>query len=215
MLQPTDVYSIWIGAIYGNVNKEVKMIDIFNKLNLMPQRDQIVNVLNEFYPNGIYADLGVLSGTSYKLLYENCNPKLLIGIDIFEDTGITTETDGQNSEFYKNIEDAMYAYIADKPNCRLIKGRTAEVASQFEDNFFDYIYIDADHSYEGVKKDLNAYWPKVKPGGILGGHDYMIFHTTYDFGVVQAVDEFKEQQQIKYFYVTPEGYPSWYIIKDN
>lgn len=35
----------------------------------------------------------------------------------------------------------------------------------------DFVYIDGDHSYNGVKKDINNYFPKVKSGGVIGGHD--------------------------------------------
>lgn len=37
---------------------------------------------------------------------------------------------------------------------------------------FDFIFIDGDHSYEGVKNDIMLYYPRLKKGGIMGGHDY-------------------------------------------
>lgn len=48
---------------------------------------------------------------------------------------------------------------------------------------FDFAFIDADHSYQGARGDIDAYLPLIKPGGILAGHDY---HWP---GVKQAVDE--------------------------
>ena len=39
---------------------------------------------------------------------------------------------------------------------------------------FDFIYIDADHSYEACKLDLESYWPKLKQGGIMMGDDYTL-----------------------------------------
>ena len=51
---------------------------------------------------------------------------------------------------------------------------------------FDYIYIDADHSYESVKADIETWLPFVKPSGIIAGHDYSAHFT----GVVTAVNEF-------------------------
>jgi len=50
----------------------------------------------------------------------------------------------------------------------------------------DFVYIDADHNHEGVKKDLELYFPKVRVGEIIGGHDF-----SYDFpGIPKAVLEF-------------------------
>lgn len=42
----------------------------------------------------------------------------------------------------------------------------------FADGTRDAVFIDADHSEEAVSRDIAAWWPKVKPGGILAGHDY-------------------------------------------
>ena len=45
---------------------------------------------------------------------------------------------------------------------------------------FDFIYLDGDHDYANVKKELFAYWPKVRPGGVLAGHDYCYSVATTD-----------------------------------
>ena len=67
----------------------------------------------------------------------------------------------------------------------LIKDYSYNVVDQFEDNSFDFIYIDGAHDYESVKKDIDLYAPKLKTFGILAGHDYE--HTWP--GVIKAVDE--------------------------
>ena len=46
------------------------------------------------------------------------------------------------------------------------------VIDNFPKNFFDFVYIDGDHSYKGAKSDLRNYYPKVKRGGVIAGHDY-------------------------------------------
>lgn len=50
---------------------------------------------------------------------------------------------------------------------------SSEAVSNFEKDSIDYIYVDARHDYCGVMEDLVNYWPIVKPGGIMAGHDYM------------------------------------------
>lgn len=61
-------------------------------------------------------------------------------------------------------------------------GDSPIVAGIFPDESLDFVFIDADHHYEEVKKDLLAWWPKVKRGGRFAGHD----HTPVYWGVEQA-----------------------------
>lgn len=49
---------------------------------------------------------------------------------------------------------------------------SVEAAAQFPDEYFDVVWIDADHTYEGCKADIAAWFPKVRPGGFIGGDDW-------------------------------------------
>ena len=60
----------------------------------------------------------------------------------------------------------------------------------FPDGYFDFVYIDADHSEEAVAADFNLWHPKVREGGLLGGHDYNgVGDKRGHFGVKKAVDK--------------------------
>lgn len=83
-------------------------------------------------------------------------------------------------EFLKNI--APISGII-KP----IRKSSLEAAKEFEDEYFDFIFIDAAHDYKSVKEDLKAWFPKLKKGGIFAGHDYDPF-----WGVYQAVNEWSK-----------------------
>jgi predicted O-methyltransferase YrrM len=72
-------------------------------------------------------------------------------------------------------------------NIRLIPATTAEAAAWWTEPI-DYLYIDADHSYDGVVADLYSWVPFVKPGGLLLGDDY---GNTLFPGVKTAWDEFE------------------------
>jgi hypothetical protein len=47
-----------------------------------------------------------------------------------------------------------------------------DVAHQFLDESLAFVYIDGNHYFEGVSQDIQLYWPKVMPGGIIAGHDF-------------------------------------------
>jgi predicted O-methyltransferase YrrM len=49
---------------------------------------------------------------------------------------------------------------------------SVKAASQFDDNSLDFVFIDANHSYDGVSADLKAWIPKIKKDGFIAGHDY-------------------------------------------
>lgn len=72
----------------------------------------------------------------------------------------------------------------------IVRLPSVEAAVTFEDASLDFVFIDGDHTYEAVVADIEAWLPKVRPGGLLCGHDYFPAHTTErGYGVVQAVDE--------------------------
>jgi hypothetical protein len=67
-----------------------------------------------------------------------------------------------------------------------IRKPSLEAVELYDDNSLDFVFIDASHDYENVLKDVKAWYPKVKSGGLFAGHDYV---SGWD-GVIQAVDEF-------------------------
>lgn len=108
------------------------------------------------------------------------------GIDPFS-TSFATD---REKERYKNNRRNSYFFKACKlmsryPQLHIARATSPEIAKMFPDEFFDLVFIDADHSYDAVKKDILAWLPHVKYRRLLTGHDY--FHG--EPGVVKAVDE--------------------------
>jgi hypothetical protein len=56
--------------------------------------------------------------------------------------------------------------------CTMHKKYSNEGCREFEDESVDLVFIDANHSYNFVKEDIECWYPKIRPGGILAGHDY-------------------------------------------
>lgn len=71
--------------------------------------------------------------------------------------------------------------------CSIVAAESTQGAALFADRSFDAVFIDAGHDYQSVRADLQAWLPKVKVGGWIGGHDY---RTSKYPNVMRAVDEF-------------------------
>lgn len=73
---------------------------------------------------------------------------------------------------------------------RIVMHMDSEDASMsVKDGALDFVFIDADHSYDGVKKDILAWGPKIKRGGLLSGHDYDNPNERNGKEVKRAVDD--------------------------
>jgi uncharacterized Rossmann fold enzyme len=92
--------------------------------------------------------------------------------------------DAQNEFFTTAITKTQFA----EDRRKIIRTRSAHAAAAL-DHPYDFVFLDADHSYEGCKADIEAWATKVKPGGWLGGHDYEN-NDFPKFGVTRAVNEF-------------------------
>jgi len=76
------------------------------------------------------------------------------------------------------------------PQLRLMRLDSVDAAKLFLNGYFDLVFIDADHSYNGVTADIKAWMPKIRKGGIISGHDYTDGLERKGCFVKQAVDDF-------------------------
>ena len=89
------------------------------------------------------------------------------------------------------VIEAQFDEMADKyPNIEKIKATSLYAAAMFE--AVDVVYIDGLHTYEGCKKDIETWVKRIRPGGILCGHDYQ---KRFE-GVMRAVNEFRTPEAI-------------------
>ena len=165
--------------------------------------------------DGKIAEIGVWRGRSSAYLgVEAINSGKNISIDCIDlwftpNDGYISPEDfiekNPDSNVLAPADDSMYIKfiqnMKDLRNIRPIRMCSWEAPAIYDDNSLDAVYIDGDHIYESVRKDIHAWYDKVKPGGILSGHD--IFNCT---SVPQAVNEAFGDS-----YKTMGS--SWYLIK--
>lgn len=99
----------------------------------------------------------------------------------------------------------------------ILRMTSVEAAPLFDDDSLEFAFIDANHERPEVVKDLNAWYPKVKKGGIYAGHDYLPDGTNNHgtFGVKSAVDEFTFKHNETLLVCQDEEWPTWYFIKSG
>ena len=114
-------------------------------------------------PNFRVAEIGSYAGVSSEVLALHCEK--IYCIDTWEDWN----NDGiifQALDLFDTMR-SLYGHI------EKMHMRGEEAASNFEDETFDLVYIDASHWYNDVINDIKTWLPKVKNGGYLAGHDYL------------------------------------------
>jgi hypothetical protein len=181
-------------------------------------RNQLHTVLN-MPTKPVIAEIGVFRGEYAEYLLQYFDPDVLLLIDPWSDTTICSgDHNGNNVQFFNGSE--LYNHVLEKfkdnTNVVIVKN-TSQDTDIIKQLSLDMIYIDGDHSYEGVKNDLALAMKWVKKGGWVCGHDYcMNFAKTsnnYDFGVKKAVDEFCYEHGYFIAYLAYDGCVSYAIRK--
>lgn len=173
--------------------------------------------------NSVGAELGVWKGEYAKTLYHNVNPSKLYLIDAWKHFPIYYDTKNKKwydpanllpqeelDQYYQNVVE----YFKNDKGVNIIRDFTKDAAKHIPDESLDWVYIDADHTYENCLLDLELYSKKVKPGGLVCGHDFSHREELIVFGVNQAVEEFvNKSPNFKFIGITSEEQFGSYIIK--
>jgi hypothetical protein len=142
--------------------------------------------LNKLLPqNPVTCEVGVAEGFFSRDILELWKPSHHYMVDNWA-TLPTTGDGGFDQEWHdKNYKDAVNRTKSFANKITILRGLSWRMSQHVKDNSLDIVYLDAGHSYEAVKQDLEAWIPKVKPGGVIAGHDFV----NPAYGVLQAVNE--------------------------
>lgn len=153
------------------------------------------------------AEIGVFMGYHAEHLLQSCRNLSLNLIDpykVIDGSGYDSWNNLRFNILFLKLRLSFLKY----QRARFIRQTSSEAAKNFSNGKLDFVYIDADHRYLGVKKDLNIWGTKVRNGGIIAGHDYGNKQWP---GVKLAVDEWAKKN--KYIVKTPGNNVVWYIDK--
>ena len=163
-------------------------------------RNDFGKLFQEYFQTGIGAEIGVQNGFNAVRIGADWK-----GIIICVDNWINEEVERIASDQLKDNKFVM------------LKHDSADAAKIFKDETLDWVYIDAGHSYAEVKADFEGWFPKVRKGGIVSGHDYGVNDC---MGVKEFIDEYLQlHTEVTINFTTDdfwEGreYQSWWFVKE-
>lgn len=149
--------------------------------------------------SSICAEIGVHTGRFSEKILSVVRPRELHLIDPwkhetsgqFEDALYGGKADAGQQEMdarYRSVRERFAEGIRNG-QVKVHRGYSSDVLTTFPDGYFDWVYIDGNHLYEGVMQDLTLALAKTKPGGYVTGDDYGR-EGWWEGGVERAVDEF-------------------------
>ena len=157
--------------------------------------------------NLIGIEIGSFAGESAEIFLKSNAFKILYCIDPWEPN---FDPNDATSRLMSNIENIFDSKFKDNQIIKKIKQTSDNAINLFENESIDFIYIDGCHQYEYVKKDIENYFPKIKHGGIISGHDYEMSGRTFHIrGVKKAVDEYFKKPPLSNY-----ADNSWVYIKE-
>lgn len=165
-------------------------------LVVLPDRKTLLHRLPK---HGIVAELGVDTGAFSSEILSLTNPEKLHLIDVWSTKRYNREK--KNHVFNKFSEEITVGTV------EINIGLSTESVHNFPDAYFDWIYIDTDHTYKTTYEELCLYSKKIKPGGIIAGHDFVTgnWNGLIRYGVIEAVAQFCVTQGWELIYLTLEN----------
>jgi hypothetical protein len=199
-------------VLLGDFSRAVKTGQIL--ISPLATRDSLPSLLNFLKLEGMGVEIGVYKGDFSELLLKHSRLSVLYSIDpwwhlpdnVYQDVANVPDEEAQKE--YEEVAGKLKEF---GQRSKILRMLSNEAVKQFSDESLDFVYIDANHSYEACREDLALWWPKLKAGGVFAGHDYLDI-CEKNFGVKSAVDEFAKKYGQEVF-ITPGTYPTWYFRK--
>lgn len=162
------------------------------------------------------AEIGVQNGYFSRQVLDKWRGQLLYMIDVWQPLeGYRDVANVPAAEQAERMCRAIRQVVPHWSRVRVIQELSENAARLIPDGSLDWVYIDANHDFANVTRDLETWTPKVKAGGLIAGHDYLdgvmtIAGVETVFEVKRAVNEYFGVGQVG---ETQEVFPTWFIMK--
>ena len=151
------------------------------------------------------AEVGVAAGRMSAIFCQNMPGLKMLCVDPWE-----PQVDDPRHVKHHDKNYATTAEVLKNFDATLIKSRSMDAVRDVPLKSLDFVYIDGNHMFDTVMVDIIEWARRVKPGGIVSGHDYYNFRNS---GVIKAVDTYTEVHKIKQWFLTDEKCKSWWWRK--
>jgi hypothetical protein len=204
----------------------------------MKDRNELAGLFQQNYLTGKGVEVGTFEGEYANQILKTWTGKLYL-VDVW------CKLNDEEYQDVLNSCDPVVTYThcfnnikGHERRCHMLRCFSEDALEFFEDESLDFVYIDANHKYEFVKKDLEMWYPKVRKGGVFAGHDYFRMfwydgnfslngkdkhiwskpdgttdHYHGVFGVIPAVDEFCKEKGYNVNLTNEDWIRSWYFVK--
>jgi len=163
----------------------------------LPQQNTRMNFLKMIHSINIGkhklvgVEIGVNEANYSEKVYNFFSDKYDFHYTLVDPWKINEDFHGYGEEFLENAYKKVLKKFANKKNVKILREPSNIACNKFEDETLDFVYIDGNHDYKFVKEDLDIWYKKLKPNGVLFGDDY-----ARPFGVHKAVSRFSFENKI-------------------
>jgi len=180
-----------------------------------PGRIAFPKLLTDMGLLGTGVEIGVFRGWHSKLLLDNWAGKKIWGVDCYRQIPFFLDGVDVNKFHYspkmwasvKATGEATLAPYGDR--FELIHKDSEKASERFDDGSLDWVYVDDGHFFEAVIRDIDFWERKIRPGGVIAGHDYYDEHTACTVEVKMAVD-YHYGDRVKSW--DTGKLPTWYVL---
>ena len=190
----------------------LSVVKKLNTTNVKELQDEYKKPLKHL----VVAEIGVYDGEYSKQILKKLNIKQLVLVDPWKGwswpPNVSLEKQrikGKDDLFYEEAYKKVKNMFADNPKIKIIKDYSVSAAKIFDNEYFDFVDINANRSYESHKADLEAWYPKLKKFGIISG-GYGTPNSKY---MMQAAIEFSIENRVPIHHGESGEYNFYWFIK--